>query len=86
MAQVQDVVARGTTVVVGRISRRVRRADDPHRRDPAMRAYHGELFGPSADVHRVTDDAVALASDSPYVDRRLICDLARWRESPSCSV
>jgi succinate-semialdehyde dehydrogenase/glutarate-semialdehyde dehydrogenase len=33
-----------------------------------MRAYHEELFGPVAVVHRVTDDdeAVALANESPY--------------------
>jgi succinate-semialdehyde dehydrogenase/glutarate-semialdehyde dehydrogenase len=33
-----------------------------------MRAYHEELFGPVAIVHRVADDeaAVALANDTPY--------------------
>jgi succinate-semialdehyde dehydrogenase/glutarate-semialdehyde dehydrogenase len=35
---------------------------------PAMRAFHEELFGPVAVVHRVDsdDEAVALANDSPY--------------------
>jgi succinate-semialdehyde dehydrogenase/glutarate-semialdehyde dehydrogenase len=35
---------------------------------PKMRAYHEELFGPIAVVHRVRsdDEAVALANDSPY--------------------
>ena len=33
-----------------------------------MRAYHEELFGPVAVVHRVGDDdeAIAIANDSPY--------------------
>jgi succinate-semialdehyde dehydrogenase/glutarate-semialdehyde dehydrogenase len=35
---------------------------------PAMRAYHEELFGPVAVVHRVAgeDEAVALANDTPF--------------------
>jgi succinate-semialdehyde dehydrogenase/glutarate-semialdehyde dehydrogenase len=35
---------------------------------PEMRAYHEELFGPVAVVHRVADDeaAIALANDSQY--------------------
>ncbi|WP_166904057.1 NAD-dependent succinate-semialdehyde dehydrogenase [Mycobacterium sp. DL440] len=36
--------------------------------NPQMRAYHEELFGPVAVVHRVADadEAIALANDNPY--------------------
>jgi succinate-semialdehyde dehydrogenase/glutarate-semialdehyde dehydrogenase len=70
--QVEDAVAKGATVVVGG-----GRPDLPGAFveptilidvTPQMRAYHEELFGPVAVVHRVDDDdaAVALANDSPY--------------------
>jgi succinate-semialdehyde dehydrogenase/glutarate-semialdehyde dehydrogenase len=70
--QVEDAVAKGATVVIGG-----GRPDCPGAFfeptiltdvTPEMRAYHEELFGPVAVVHRVADDteAIALANDSPY--------------------
>jgi succinate-semialdehyde dehydrogenase/glutarate-semialdehyde dehydrogenase len=72
MEQVQDAIDKGATVVVGG-----GRPDLPGAFvEPTiltgvtreMRAYHEELFGPVAVVHRVEDDdaAVDLANDSPY--------------------
>jgi succinate-semialdehyde dehydrogenase/glutarate-semialdehyde dehydrogenase len=72
MEQVADAVDKGATVVVGG-----GRPDRPGAFvqptiltgvTPAMRAYHEELFGPVAVVHRVTGEheAVALANDTPY--------------------
>ncbi len=72
MDQVGDAVAGGATVVVGG-----GRPDLPGAFveptiltgvTPAMRAYHEELFGPVAVVHRVAgeDEAVALANDTPF--------------------
>ncbi len=70
--QVEDAVAKGATAVIGG-----GRPDcagaffEPTiltEVTPAMRAYHEELFGPVAVVHRVADDAeaIALANDSRY--------------------
>jgi succinate-semialdehyde dehydrogenase / glutarate-semialdehyde dehydrogenase len=72
MEQVEDAVDKGATVVVGG-----GRPDLPGAFveptiltdvTPDMRAYHEELFGPVAVVHRVADDeaAIALANDSRY--------------------
>jgi succinate-semialdehyde dehydrogenase / glutarate-semialdehyde dehydrogenase len=72
MEQVEDAITKGATLVVGGS-----RPDLPGAFvEPTiltgvtrtMRAYHEELFGPVAVVHRVEDDdeAVALANDSPY--------------------
>jgi succinate-semialdehyde dehydrogenase/glutarate-semialdehyde dehydrogenase len=72
MAQVQDAVDKGATVVTG--------GDRPDLPGafvnatiltdvkPGMRAYSEELFGPVAVVYRVRDDdeAVALANASPF--------------------
>jgi succinate-semialdehyde dehydrogenase / glutarate-semialdehyde dehydrogenase len=72
MDQVKDAAEKGATTVIG--------GGRPDRAgaffEPTiltgvthgMRAYHEELFGPVAVVHRVQDDdeAVALANDSPY--------------------
>ena len=72
MGQVEDAVAKGATVVIGG-----RRPDLPGAFieptiltdvTPETRAYHEELFGPVAVVHRVADDeaAIALANDSQF--------------------
>jgi succinate-semialdehyde dehydrogenase / glutarate-semialdehyde dehydrogenase len=72
MEQVADAVDKGATAVVGG-----GRPDRPGAFvdatiltgvTPEMRAYHEELFGPVAVVHRVTgeDEAIALANDTPY--------------------
>ena len=70
--QVEDAVAKGATVVIGG----GRPNCDGAFFEPTiltdvtreMRAYHEELFGPVAVVHRAADDteAIALANDSPY--------------------
>jgi succinate-semialdehyde dehydrogenase/glutarate-semialdehyde dehydrogenase len=72
MEQVADAVEKGATTVIG--GARPRRAGAFFEatiltgvtRD--MRAYHEELFGPVAVVHRVEtdDEALALANDSAY--------------------
>jgi succinate-semialdehyde dehydrogenase/glutarate-semialdehyde dehydrogenase len=70
--QVEDAAAKGATVIIGG-----GRPDLPGAFveptiltgvSPAMRAYHEELFGPVAVVHRVAgeDEAVALANDTPF--------------------
>ena len=72
MEQVEDAVAEGATVVIGG-----GRPDLPGAFveptiltgvTPGMRAYHEELFGPVAVVHRVAgeDEAVDLANDTPF--------------------
>jgi succinate-semialdehyde dehydrogenase/glutarate-semialdehyde dehydrogenase len=72
MEQVEDALAKGATAVVGG-----GRPDLPGAFvdatilvgvTPDMRAYHEELFGPVAVVHRVADEdeAVALANDSAF--------------------
>jgi succinate-semialdehyde dehydrogenase / glutarate-semialdehyde dehydrogenase len=71
-AQIQDAVEKGATVVAGG-----KRPDHPGAFveptiltdvTPEMRAYHEELFGPAAVVHKVRDaeEAVALANDSDF--------------------
>jgi succinate-semialdehyde dehydrogenase/glutarate-semialdehyde dehydrogenase len=70
--QVEDAVAKGATVVIGggRPDCAGTFFEPTILTDvtPDMRAYHEELFGPVAVVHRVADDAeaIALANDSPY--------------------
>ena len=70
--QVEDAVAKGATVVIGGGRPDCAGAffEPTILTDvtPDMRAYHEELFGPVAVVHRVADDdeAIALANDSPY--------------------
>jgi succinate-semialdehyde dehydrogenase/glutarate-semialdehyde dehydrogenase len=72
LEQVEDAVSRGATVVVGG-----GRPDLPGAFveptiltdvTPGMRAFHEELFGPVAVVHRVRDEdeAIELANDSSY--------------------
>ena len=72
MEQVEDAIAKSATVVVGG-----GRPDLPGAFveptiltgvEPTMRAYHEELFGPVAVVHRAVDEdaAVELANDSRY--------------------
>jgi succinate-semialdehyde dehydrogenase / glutarate-semialdehyde dehydrogenase len=72
MEQVEDAVDKGATTVIGGA-----RPDRPGAFieptiltgvTPGMRAYHEELFGPVAVVHRAENDdqALALANDSPY--------------------
>ena len=72
IAQVDDAIAKGATVVTG--------GGRPAREGafveptvltgvtPGMRAYREEIFGPVAVVHRVPDTATAirLANDTPY--------------------
>jgi succinate-semialdehyde dehydrogenase / glutarate-semialdehyde dehydrogenase len=71
-AQIQDAVDKGATVLAGG-----GRPDLPGAFveptlladvTPEMRAYHEELFGPAAVVHRVSseDEAVRLANDTDY--------------------
>lgn len=71
-AQVDDAIAKGATVLAGGVL-----PDGPGAYYPAtvltgvtpqMRAWHEELFGPAAVLHRVAsvDEAVRLANDSPY--------------------
>lgn len=72
LAQVQDAVAHGATVVVGggRPAREGAFVSPTILTDvsPAARAYREEIFGPVAVVHRVRtiDDAVSVANDTPY--------------------
>lgn len=72
VAQVRDAVQQGATVVTGgaRSARRGAFVEPTVLTGvtPAMRAYHEEIFGPVAVVHRVPDTAAAirLANDSPY--------------------
>ncbi|CNE53694.1 [NADP+] succinate-semialdehyde dehydrogenase [Mycobacterium tuberculosis] len=72
VAQVEDAVAKGATVHLGGVV-----PDGPGAFYPAtilsgvestMRAYHEELFGPVAIVHRAdsAEDAIRIANDSPY--------------------
>jgi succinate-semialdehyde dehydrogenase/glutarate-semialdehyde dehydrogenase len=71
-AQVDDAIAKGATVLAGGFV-----PDGPGAYYPAtvltgvtpdMRAWHEELFGPAAVLHRVgsVEEAVRLANDSPY--------------------
>ncbi|WP_459547063.1 NAD-dependent succinate-semialdehyde dehydrogenase [Nocardia sp. X0981] len=70
--QIGDAVAKGATVVTG--GQRIAgpgayfQATVLTGVTPGMRAYHEELFGPVAVVHKVdsVDAAVELANDSPY--------------------
>lgn len=70
--QVEDAVVRGATVAIGGGRPDCAGAffEPTILTDvtPDMRAYREELFGPVAVVHRVADDAeaIALANDSPY--------------------
>jgi succinate-semialdehyde dehydrogenase/glutarate-semialdehyde dehydrogenase len=72
MEQVEDAVAGGATVVTGggRPDLPGAFVDPTILTDvtPDMRAYHEEVFGPVAVVHRVRDEdeAVRLANDSPF--------------------
>ncbi|MGX9883285.1 NAD-dependent succinate-semialdehyde dehydrogenase [Streptomyces sp. NPDC002276] len=71
-AQVGDAVAKGARLLAGGVLA----SDESARYSPAvlvdvtedMRAWHEELFGPVAVVHRVTHDehAVRLANSTPY--------------------
>ncbi|MFD4941313.1 NAD-dependent succinate-semialdehyde dehydrogenase [Streptomyces sp. NPDC058239] len=71
-AQVDDAVAHGATVLTG--GHRIDRPGAWY--EPTvltgvtdrMRAFHEELFGPVALIHRVADEeeAIALANNSPY--------------------
>jgi len=71
-AQVDDAVEKGATVLAGAVL-----PEGPGAYYPAtvltgvttdMRAWHEELFGPAAVLHRVgsVDEAIRLANDSPY--------------------
>lgn len=72
MAQVDDAVAHGATVIAG--GRRLERAGafiEPTilaNVPQAARAYREEIFGPVAVVHRVTsaEQAVEIANDTPF--------------------
>ncbi|MFI9630577.1 NAD-dependent succinate-semialdehyde dehydrogenase [Streptomyces sp. NPDC052042] len=72
IAQVDDAVARGATVVTGggRPSRAGAFVEPTVLTGvtPDMRAYREEIFGPVAVVHRVpdTEAAIRLANDTPY--------------------
>jgi succinate-semialdehyde dehydrogenase/glutarate-semialdehyde dehydrogenase len=72
MEQVEDAVSKGATVVTGggRPDLQGAFVEPTILADvtPDMRAYHEELFGPVAVVHRVPDEdgAVALANDTRY--------------------
>ncbi|UGS35657.1 NAD-dependent succinate-semialdehyde dehydrogenase [Capillimicrobium parvum] len=72
VAQVEDAVAKGATVHLGGVVPEGPGAFYPATVlsgvDATMRAYHEELFGPVAVVHRASsaDDAVRIANDSPY--------------------
>lgn len=72
MAQVQDAIDKGATVTAGgsRPNRPGAFVSPTVLTDvtPAMRAYHEELFGPVAVVHRVAsiDEALELANGSPF--------------------
>ncbi|WP_407547706.1 NAD-dependent succinate-semialdehyde dehydrogenase [Streptomyces sp. Pv4-95] len=72
ISQVADAVEKGATAVTGgaRIARPGAFVEPTILTGvtPAMRAYHEEIFGPVAVVHRVADaeEAVRLANDTPY--------------------
>ncbi|PXY25185.1 succinate-semialdehyde dehydrogenase [Prauserella coralliicola] len=72
VAQVEDAVSKGATVHLGG-----ELPDGPGAYfpatvlsgvDPSMRAYHEEVFGPVAVLHRAgsAEEAVRIANDSPY--------------------
>ncbi|WP_009476115.1 NAD-dependent succinate-semialdehyde dehydrogenase [Rhodococcus sp. JVH1] len=70
--QVDDAIDKGATLLTG--GRRSGDADAAYEPTvlagvtPDMRAYHEELFGPVAVVHRVRDeeDAIVVANESPF--------------------
>ncbi len=70
--QIDDAVQKGATLVTGghKIDRRGNYLEATILTDvkPGMRAFHEELFGPVAVLHKVKDEdeAIALANDSPY--------------------
>jgi succinate-semialdehyde dehydrogenase/glutarate-semialdehyde dehydrogenase len=72
MEQVQDAIDHGATIVIGggRPDRPGAFVDATILTDvtPDMRAYHEELFGPVAVVHRVADEAeaIAVANDTSF--------------------
>lgn len=71
-AQVQDAVDQGAGVLLGGLVPDLAGAWYPATVvtgvTPSMRAYHEELFGPVAVLHRAAtvDEAIDIANDSPY--------------------
>ena len=93
IGQISDAVDKGATLRTGgkRVDRPGAFVEPTVLTDvtPEMRAYHEELFGPTAVIYRVADasEAVELANSSPFGLGGVVFGADRRpRKSPTCSI